>query len=107
MKRKKVIKNNNIENFLRDWNNTFPFDKWYRDRYKIGFLSEEHLNLSQIDIFLEWKETQLFSRYFEEIQLKEKKEQDYKQGILLQENQVLNNQQLEDLWDEMSLDKFE
>ena len=29
-------------NFVIKWNNTFPIDRWFRNKHNIPFLSEEH-----------------------------------------------------------------
>ena len=48
-----------IRDFVIWWNNSFPLDHWYRQKYGIRFGSEDHLSLDHYDILVEWEEEQL------------------------------------------------
>lgn len=80
-----MLHSEKVENYLKEWNHLFPFDKWFRDKYKISLFSKEHLELNQIDIYLEWKETQIFNEYINIVHEQEEKEKQYKSGKLLKE----------------------
>lgn len=45
--------NNNIRHDVIAWNNRFPLDHWYRDKYKIPYLSAAH------------RESTFYAQYFE------------------------------------------
>ena len=53
-----------IRSFLIEWNNRFPFDRIYRKKYNIPFGCEEHLNVSQIDIYLDIAEDRMINNLF-------------------------------------------
>ena len=58
--------NENNKNFLLEWNYKFPLDKWFRKKYNIPLFSKKHLEISQIDIALEYLEDKLYE-YVESI----------------------------------------
>ena len=53
----------NLKEYLLWWNLKYPADRWYRQKHNIGFNSKEHRNLCQIDIKLEFLESQLFEEH--------------------------------------------
>ena len=57
---------NEFRDFIIWWNNTFIYDKWWREKYKIAFNSPEHRLANQIDIFIEYSEDKLFREIVEE-----------------------------------------
>lgn len=102
-----MIQNNLVtktEDFIKEWNQTFPFDKWYRDRYKIGLFSKAHLELCQIDIYMEWKEHQVFEGYIKLIQENEERLKDFKKGNILKSQD--SGEVVDDLWDKMNMNQF-
>lgn len=46
----------NVEQFVVNWNATFPIDRWYRKKYNIKFNSIEHRDLSLMDMYFEYME---------------------------------------------------
>lgn len=42
------------------WNIQFPVDKWWREKYKIPFMSKLHRDCSFIDQIFEYEEERLF-----------------------------------------------
>ena len=93
----------NFDSVIIRWNNLFPLDKWYREKYKIAFNSKEHREISQIDIYFEWREDALFKKYIEEQNLKQKKKIDYANGNLVQERIY---EDLEDEFDNIDISKL-
>lgn len=52
-----------IKNYLLQWNTKFPFDRKYRKKYNIGFMSPEHKALNQIDIYLDIAEDHIVDNF--------------------------------------------
>ena len=57
---------NNIRSSIIDWNNRFPLDKWWRKKYKIPYLSEEHRESTFFSQYFEYHEDEVFEEYYEE-----------------------------------------
>jgi hypothetical protein len=68
-----------IEDFLLKWNLRYKFDRDYRKKYKIGFLSTPHKQLCYIDIFLDIYEDRLADKYSEEYKKASLDREDYNQ----------------------------
>lgn len=64
--------------FIIDWNEKFPLDKWWRDKYKIPFNSKQHREISYYDIFLEWFEENVYNNYINNMIEKEQLQESYK-----------------------------
>ncbi|MGL5691857.1 MAG: hypothetical protein ACRDD8_13695 [Bacteroidales bacterium] len=52
---------NDIQNKAIEWNVKFPLDKWYRDKYRIPFMSKQHRESSFCNIRFEWEEEKVFN----------------------------------------------
>jgi hypothetical protein len=77
-----------LKQFIIEWNNLFPFDKWWRDKHKIAFGSKEHLNANQYDILLEYIEHLTFEEHqVNALELATKKER-YKKDGWISKNDV-------------------
>ena len=87
------------------WNNENPFDKMYREKYKIPFNSPQHRELNQIDICLEFIENDIFSTYMSEAEISIEKEQKYQKGEWLTEREV-PKQDEEELFGKIDIGKF-
>ena len=70
---------------LIDWNNSFPLDRIYRQKHNILFNSDDHRRLCQVDIYLDWLESELFKEYEADFIQGEKRAELYKKGIWLRE----------------------
>ena len=46
----------NTTEFLENWLSRFPFDKFFRDKFKIPIFSEKHKACNLIDEFLDYEE---------------------------------------------------
>jgi hypothetical protein len=88
--------------FIITWNNTFPLDKWYREKYKIRFNSEEHRRTCQIDIYYEWLEEQVYKEYEVNLVDSMRKAEDYAKGIWIKEKVVTEDENSQ-LFDEIDL----
>jgi len=76
-----------LRNDLVSWNNLFPLDRLYRQRNNILYNSAAHRGLCQIDIYLDWLETELFKEYEADFIESEKRVEQYKNGIWLHEKE--------------------
>lgn len=76
---------NNLESFLLSWNHRFRYDRLWRRKYNIPFLSEKHLQANQIDIYLDMLEDRLYDRAQDAYEQKQKDSEAYKKGSFLKE----------------------
>ena len=74
---------NDIDSFIYKWNTTYPIDRWWREKHKIAFNSPEHRVVSFLDIYIEWREEQLYNK----VQENSYKNLQYKRGDWLMEHQ--------------------
>lgn len=51
-----------IRDFIVRWNNNFPIDLWWRKKYSVPFGSEQHRNMSFIDMKIEFEEDKMLKR---------------------------------------------
>lgn len=81
------LSRNTVESFLKDWNVKYPYDRLWRNKYKIPFNSKLHLEANQIDIYTDIVEDLLIEKvrlkYIDDLKNKEDYE---KTGSLLKEN---------------------
>lgn len=77
---------NSPKDYLIWWNNNFPLDRVFREKYKIPFGSKQHLEHCQIDMLYDLLEDKLFSDFMEE-QVKEKIDlENYKKGEIFKQS---------------------
>ena len=62
------------KNFVIRWDNMFPIDRWYRNKHKIPFLSEEHKECDFFAELMEFEEDKVFYELQQEKEEKEKQE---------------------------------
>ena len=88
------------------WNNAFPKDHDYRQKYKIAFGSSEHLLINQIDVYLEALETRLYTSYIESYQEEQNGLETYKKtGNWLKERE-LDEKRFSELFDAVDVESF-
>lgn len=56
-----------LNRFVYEWNNAFPIDRWWREKYQIPFNSERHRAVSLIDMRFEFEEDSLYNKIRKEI----------------------------------------
>lgn len=66
----------NIRNWVRWWNVTYPIDRWWRQKHKIAFGSPEHLQQNMLDMRIEFEEELV---YMEE-RIKDRNKSKYRRG---------------------------
>ena len=75
-----------LEDFIVSWNSKYKYDRRWRKKYNIPFGSKTHLEVSQIDIYLDICEDKIFEKakleYLESLRGKEEYE---KTGRFLKE----------------------
>lgn len=71
---------NEFREFMIQWNLKFPIDRWYREKYKIPFMSQQHRESSFLNMRLEWEEDQLF-HYFKETEAYEPNKGDFLKAV--------------------------
>lgn len=64
--------------FILEWNNSFPLDYWWRKKYNVPFNSPRHRETSQIDIYFEWLEENLFEENTKKVLEEAERLQKYK-----------------------------
>lgn len=50
------LNSKNIQEFVINWNNQIPIDRWYRQKYNIPFNSITHKSTNIIDMFIDFYE---------------------------------------------------
>lgn len=98
---KEKLTKDDLEFFLKIWNTKFPYDKLWRDKYKIPFRSKAHLEASQIDIYLDIREDILISKLrAQRLKSLKDKEEYLKEGTLLKEK-VLTQEEEDKIYDNL------
>jgi len=72
-----IVMSNELTNYITNWNIKYPFDKAWRSKHKIPFLSIQHKQMCLIDILLEQKE----DKVYEDLRAKYLKEQKGKEEL--------------------------
>ena len=54
------MERDDIRQYIIEWDNRFPIDRWWRKKYNIAFNSSAHRESSFLDQLVEWEEDQLF-----------------------------------------------
>jgi hypothetical protein len=70
------------------WNNTFPYDRWWRNKHNVAFMSTVHKDTSQLDIYFEYLEDKLFRQHEEKMIENKEREDQFKKGIILRERDI-------------------
>lgn len=64
--RKKTLESS-VDRFIFQWHD-FPFDYWWRKKYRVPFGSVAHREMSFIDMYIEYREDLMVSRSLEQIE---------------------------------------
>ena len=90
----KKVTRKEIESFLKDWNVRFPYDRLWRNKYKIPFRSKEHLEANQIDIYIDIVEDLLVRKIQQQhIEALKNKEDYEKTGVMLREDKMTQEEE--------------
>ena len=94
------------KSFLIQWNTKYIFDRHHRKKYGIAFNSFEHREINQIDIYLEFLEDRLFSKFQNEYEEKKKELDDYKKTGSFLKEQKMDEKLISDYFDNIDLSQF-
>ena len=98
-----------IDKFIFRWHD-FPFDYWWRKKYKIPFGSQAHREMNFIDMYIEYREEFLLNKAIEEhdksVSDREDKELGLKDGS---EKRVIKmtKQEIDDDFENLDLSQFD
>ncbi|HPI19232.1 MAG TPA: hypothetical protein PKY56_02580 [Candidatus Kapabacteria bacterium] len=93
----------NLKEFIIQWNNIYPIDRWWREKHKIAFNSPAHRSMSFIDMRIEYEEDMLFSKMNSMCMRK------YEPGTgdwLVKRREHLSQEQINKMFDDIDLSKF-
>lgn len=51
-----------LREFICIWNSKFSIDRWWREKYKISFNSNQHRQLNLIDARIEYEEDKIYKK---------------------------------------------
>jgi hypothetical protein len=77
-----------LKQFAINWNNQFPLDRWWREKYKIPFGSTAHLEANQVDILIEYIEVKAYEDHSIQMLEKVQKKERYKKAGWISQNEV-------------------
>jgi hypothetical protein len=83
----------NLRKFIIEWNNLYPIDKWWRNKYNIPFNSEKHLSANQLDIFMEYMENKIYKEYEDSVISDMKKISRFEKEGWISESDIKNNKE--------------
>ena len=98
-----------VVEYITDWNVEYPVDRWWREKYKIPFNSQQHRSISFIDQLLDYEEDQLYERLYKQREASEEVnvEEPYKRGTgNWLKKSVMSEQQVDKAFDNLDLDSF-
>lgn len=106
-----------IKLFILNWNNRYPIDHWWRQKYEVAFNSSEHRVSSFIDQLIDYEEDKLYKEYIDRLkkELEDENNEDipkkrpYKPGIgnFLGRNEVtLTKKEIDEAFDNLNLDNI-
>lgn len=81
------------------WNNLFPFDRTYRNKYKIGFNSPEHRSLNPFDMKLDLLEDAFFDEHSATIKLREFEKIELAKGSWLKYRESVTKEESDNIFD--------
>lgn len=92
--------------FLLRWNEAFPLDHWWREKYNVPFNSPKHRAVSYVDIYYDWLEQNMYDQYLEQEKQSIEKLANYnKTGKWLSSN-TQEKQKMYDLFDTVDISAF-
>lgn len=92
----------NLREFVYQWNNKYPFDRWWREKHNAGFLSAQHREMNLIDMRLEYEE----DRIFEELKEKKKYQPGKGDWLLKDEDRKLTPEEVDVAFDKLDINSL-
>lgn len=90
-----------LKDEIIEWNNTFPVDRWWRQKYNVPYNSSKHRECDFFDQLFEYMEEKAFDKFYES--------QQYEQGDWLKEQERSPEEKIQSLQDQAknALDNFD
>jgi len=92
-----------LRDFIVRWNQLYPIDRWWREKYKVALNSEQHRNTRIIDMRMEWEE----DRFYKQLLYEQQPISQYVpgRGVWLKKStqQQLTNDEIDDIYDKISI----
>lgn len=98
-----------IDKFIFKWHD-FPFDYWWRKKYKIPFGSQAHREMNFIDMYIEYREEFLLNKAIEEYDKSVSDREDEELGLKDgSEKRVIKmtKQEIDDDFENLDLSQFD
>lgn len=95
-----------ISKFIINWNDKFPIDYWWRNKYKIPFGSEQHRQSDFIKMFIDYEEEKMINEYVDKNKPKENVEDEEFENIETNSGKKMEQREIDDAFDNIDLDKF-
>lgn len=77
-----------MRDFVIQWNNKYPLDRWFREKYKLRFNSQEHRGTNLVDVYFQFVEERIFEDIRKESREKAEKEKRYQEEGWLRPRKV-------------------
>jgi len=95
-----------LEDFVYNWNNNFPIDRWWRQKHQIPFNSPVHRDSCFIDMYFEFLEDRLWEKVVKSGE-KERDEDRYIPGRRdLFKKVRLTQEEIDDQFDKIDISKL-
>ena len=99
-----------VRHSINRWNVLYPLDKWFRDKYKIRYNSQEHREIDIVDIRVVYEEDSMYKKAISELVNNREKRYIPGKGEWLNKQpppKELNKEEIEDLYENLDLKQFD
>lgn len=86
-----------VNNFLHHWHTDFVIDYWWRKKYNVPFGSEQHRQMSWIDMYIE---------YCEDKKIKELREREENEQFSIPDSEPMTQQEIDEDFENINLEDF-
>ena len=97
-----------LTEFIEKWNDRYPWDLWWRKKYKIPFGSKQHKKMCHIDMMLEFIESKMMKRREREMEERKQMEEDEELGLSMTNKTSIsmNRKEIDEVFDNIDLNEF-
>lgn len=105
--------NGDIRSFVVFWNNKYPLDRWWREKYKIPFGSDQHLSQNIMDMRFDFEEEYLVKKaqIQQEIEELDRKNKKYTPGhgsiFVKKKPKQMSEEEVDSAFDNLDVSKIE
>ena len=71
----------NLQHYVLWWNSRFPYDRWWREKHKVAFMSPRHKEANFIHMKFEYEEDRFFRKLLIERNREDEKEDESFDGV--------------------------